>query len=204
MGTPMGIIPGMFSTIIPRNSVIPVSRSNVYSTMMDNQEVVEVEVYQGENAIARENVPLGSFRVEGIPPRPAGSVQIEVHFDFDHNGILTVTATEKGKGQQSSLVVNDAATTRLSSHELTQSRADIESLFEFSGDIDAEEVGLSQDDLIEEAYGLLETLDPEPAAKLREVLTQVEAAIAADEAGKTSALLEKLEDLLELVGAEQE
>jgi molecular chaperone DnaK len=203
MGTPMGIIPGMFSTIIPRNSVIPVSRSNVYSTMMDNQEVVEVEVYQGENAIARENVPLGSFRVEGIPPRPAGSVQIEVHFDFDHNGILTVTATEKGKGQQSSLVVNDAATTRLSSHELTQSRADIESLFEFSGDIDAEEVGLSQDDLIEEAYGLLETLDPEPAAKLREVLTQVEAAIAADEAGKTSALLEKLEDLLELVGVEQ-
>jgi molecular chaperone DnaK len=75
---------------------------------------------------------LGSFRVEGIPPRPAGSVQIEVHFDFDHNGILTVTATEKGKGQQSSLVVNDAATTRLSSHELTQSQMDIESLFNVS------------------------------------------------------------------------
>jgi molecular chaperone DnaK len=129
MPTPLGPMPGMFSTIIPRNSVIPTSRSEVYHTATDGQRIVEIEVFQGENAIARENVPLGSFEIEGLPPKPAGSVQVEVHFDFDINGILTVTATEKGKGQQQSLVVNDTKTGRLSSHELQQSRDDIASLF---------------------------------------------------------------------------
>jgi len=129
MDTPMGPMPGLFSPIIPRNCVIPTSRSEVYGTTVDGQEIVEVEVFQGENAIARENVPLGAFKIEGIPPKPAGAVEIEVHFDFDINGILTVTATEKGKGQQNSLVVNDAATGRLSSHELNQARDDIASLF---------------------------------------------------------------------------
>lgn len=130
MDTPMGLLPGMFSTIVPRNSVIPTSKSEVYSTSFDQQDIVEIEVYQGENAIARENVPLGSFRVEGLPPKPAGALQVEVHFDFDLNGILTVTATEKGKGQQNSLVVNDAETGRLSSHELNQARDAIASLFD--------------------------------------------------------------------------
>ncbi|MCM1984021.1 Hsp70 family protein [Lyngbya confervoides] len=130
MDTPVGPIPGLFSTIIPRNSVIPTSQSKVYRTASDQQEIVEIEVFQGENAIARENVPLGSFQVEGLPPKPAGAVEIEVHFDFDLNGILTVTATEKGKGQQNSLVVNHPETGRMSSHDLDQSRETIESLFE--------------------------------------------------------------------------
>src|SRR5579883_3378411 len=91
--TLMGIIPGYFSVIIPRNSVVPVSRSHVYSTLFDEQQAVEIEVFQGENALAQENVPLGSFKVENLPPKPAGSIQIEVHFDFDLNGILTVTTT---------------------------------------------------------------------------------------------------------------
>ncbi|NEP76622.1 Hsp70 family protein, partial [Okeania sp. SIO2G5] len=85
---------------------------------------------QGENAIARENVPLGEFKVENLPPRPAGALKIEVNFDFDLNGILTVTATEKGKGGQESLVVNNTETGRLSSTELSQSRDAVSSLFE--------------------------------------------------------------------------
>ncbi|MGB3672108.1 MAG: Hsp70 family protein [Phormidesmis sp.] len=132
METAFGLTPDMFSVIIPRNSVIPVSRSHVYRNMVDQQEAVELEVYQGENTIARENVPLGAFKVEGLPPKPAGALQIEVHFDFDLNGILTVTATEKGKGQQSSFVVNDAETGRLTSSELDQSRDAIASLFDIS------------------------------------------------------------------------
>ncbi|MEB3212867.1 MAG: Hsp70 family protein [Leptolyngbyaceae bacterium] len=138
MDTPMGPMPNMFSVIIPRNTVIPTSRSEVYRTTMDQQDMVEVEVFQGENAIARENVPLGSFRIEGLPPKPAGALQVEVHFDFDLNGILTVTAIEKGKGQQTSLVVNDAATGRLSSQELNQSREAIAALFEGSAVIEAD------------------------------------------------------------------
>ncbi len=149
MDTPMGRIPDMFSAIIPRNTVIPTSRSQVYHTSYDYQEAVEIEVYQGENAIARENVPLGSFKVEDLPPKPGGSLQIEVHFDFDLNGILTVTATEKGQGQKNSLVVNDTETKRLSSHDLDQSRAAVDSLFEampFSlADLEAEVVENSAD-----------------------------------------------------------
>jgi molecular chaperone DnaK len=128
MDTPMGPMPGLFSPIIPRNCVIPTSRSEVYKTSVDGQEIVEVEVFQGENAIARENVPLGAFKIEGLPAKAAGAVEVEVHFDFDISGILTVTATEKGKGQQNSLVVDDAATGRLSSHELNQARDEIASL----------------------------------------------------------------------------
>ncbi len=132
MDTPMGPMPDMFSVIIPRNTVIPTSRSEVYRTAMDQQDTVEVEVFQGENAIARENVPLGSFKIEELPAKPAGALQIEVHFDFDLNGILTVTAIEKGKGHQGSLVVNDAATGRLSGQEMNQSREAIASLLEGS------------------------------------------------------------------------
>ncbi|MEA5465079.1 Hsp70 family protein [Leptothoe sp. PORK10 BA2] len=133
MDVGMGIpIPGMFSTIIPRNTVIPTSRSEVYSTGSDGQEKVEVEVFQGENAIAKENVPLGSFMIEGLPPKPAGAIQVEVTFDFDINGILTVTATEKGAGQQGSLVVNDAETGRLSSSELDQARETLDELFDLA------------------------------------------------------------------------
>lgn len=134
--TALGPIPNMFSVIIPRNTVIPTSKSQVYFTMFDRQSVVEVEVFQGENPVAQENVPLGSFEIEGLPPKPAGDVEVEVHFDFDLNGILTVTATEKGMGQQKSLVVNDTKVGRLSSHELNQARQQVSSLFESLETID--------------------------------------------------------------------
>jgi molecular chaperone DnaK len=204
MNSPMGMIPGMFSTIIPRNSVIPVSRSQVYSTMTENQKAVEIEVFQGENAIARENVPLGEFRVEGLPPRPAGQIQLEVHFDFDHNGILTVTATEKGKGQQTSLVVNDAETSRLSSHELTKARSGIEALFNASNfeDGDFEGGDLSQVELMDQARTFLETLAPEPAQELQSVIEELEAAIASEDNAQVVELMGTLDDLLDELEAE--
>jgi molecular chaperone DnaK len=129
VSSPMGIMPGFFSVIIPRNSVVPISRSQVYFTSVDNQKVVQVEVFQGENIRAEENVPLGEFLIENLPARPAGSVQVEIHFDFDLNGILTVTATEKGKGNQGRLVVNNSTVQKLSSHELTAARSDMDTLF---------------------------------------------------------------------------
>jgi molecular chaperone DnaK len=196
MDGPMGPMPGMFSTVIPRNSVIPISRSQVYFTSYDNQDTVEIEVSQGENMLARENVPLGTFRIEGLPPRPAQGVQVEVHFDFDHNGILTVTATEKGKGNQSTLIVDDAATSRLSSHELTKARADIESLFEFGEDFeDLAEEELTPAALMDRAYSLLETLKGEEAETFRSILTRLEAAIAGEDEAQIVALMEELADL---------
>lgn len=207
--TSMGMMPGVFSVIIPRNSVIPVSRSQVYSTAFDQQEIVQIEVFQGENPLAEENVPLGSFRVENLPARPAGSVQVEVHFDFDINGILTVTATEKGKGQQGTLVVNNTSTQRLSSHELKQARADLESLFGnlFAPDETVEVVAAPPDRanlnpelaaLIQQAEDTLETLEPDQAEELQDLLDQIEDAIADlsdDEDEETEANTETLSQL---------
>jgi molecular chaperone DnaK len=198
MSTPIGSVPGLFSIVIPRNSVIPVSRSQVYSTMTDSQETVEIEVFQGENRIARENVPLGSFRVEGLPPRPAGGIQVEVHFDFDHNGILAVTATEKGKGQQSTLIVDDATTGRLSTQELTKSRTEIESLFDF------EEDEFSPAAAIDRAYRLLETLADESADQIRAVITQIEGKDDEEDEEEFKRLIEKLETLMQQVETEGE
>ena len=127
--TPMGTLDNLFSTVIPRNTVIPTTRSKLYSTMVDNQEAVQSEVYLGENSIADDHVRLGSFEVEGLPPKPAGDVSIEVEFSFDLNGILTVTAAETSSGKRESLVVNNAEMERRASCDLEQSRSDVEDLF---------------------------------------------------------------------------
>ncbi|GAA6616392.1 Hsp70 family protein [Scytonema sp. NUACC26] len=201
--TPMGIMPGYFSVIIPRNSVVPVSRSQVYSTVFDEQEAVEIEVFQGENAIAEENVPLGSYRVENLPPTSAGSIQIEVHFDFDLNGILTVTTTEKGKGQQGTLVVNNAGIQKLSSHELKQARTDLEALFENDETVevsseeiaDAVEIAPELAALLGRAQRALLTVDAEQAEELQDLLEEIKNAIA-DNSEELPQLQEELEDFL--------
>lgn len=201
--TPMGIMPGYFSVIIPRNSVVPVSRSEVYSTLQPNQDAVEIEIFQGENDIAEENVPLGSYRVEGLPPAPAGSMQIEVHFDFDVNGMLTVTTTEKGKGQQGTLIVNDAGIQRLSSHELKQARADLDALFDVDETIapadDADEGQPLAPDLtalLDRAYKTLETLEDDQQEELQALLDQLNEALADEDADAIASLQEELSDFL--------
>jgi molecular chaperone DnaK len=201
--TPMGIMPGFFSVIIPRNSVVPISRSEVYSTLSPNQPAVEIEVFQGENEVAEENVPLGSYRVEDLPPAPAGSIQIEVNFDFDLNGILTVTTTEKGKGTQGTLVVNNAGIQRLSSHELTQARADLETLFEADETIEVASQDIQESSLdpefvalIERSHQLLETLDEEESGELQDLLSQLSVAVAEGDTDTMSELQAEISDFL--------
>jgi molecular chaperone DnaK len=218
MDTPMGTIPGFFSVIIPRNSVVPVSRSEVYYTASNNQTMVEIEVFQGENVRAEENVPLGQFTVADIPPRPAGSIQIEVHFDFDMNGILTVTATEKGKGGQGSLVVNNTAIHRLSSHELTAARAEMDELFADSLGLDettidqtievlSQAMGVSPEilQLQARAESVLEELeDDDEIEDLQELLDQFRAAIVGGEVETIAKFKEELEDALYYMKEEEE
>ncbi|MBD2776361.1 Hsp70 family protein [Iningainema tapete] len=208
--TPMGIMPGFFSVIIPRNSVVPVSRSQVYSTVSDRQEVVEIEVFQGENEIAEENVPLGSFRVENLPPKPAGSIQVEVHFDFDLNGILTVTTTEKGKGQQETLVVNNVGMQRFSSHELKQAREDLEALFESDETIEVSKEEIETANVSPEITALLEraqqafsSLDEEQVEELQDLLDKLEDAIANNSA-EVPPLQAEIEDFLYYVSTNSE
>jgi molecular chaperone DnaK len=174
----------------------------VYSTLVDNQEAVEVEVFQGENAIAQENVPLGDFKVEGLPPKPAGGLQVEVHFDFDINGILTVTATEKGKGQQGSLIVNNSGVSRLSGHELHAARTELESLFQSDEAVEvAAEVTESARPIdpelaatLDRAQQALDDLEDEQAEELQDLLDQIATALADEDTETLAQLQEEVED----------
>ena len=96
--------------IIPRNTTIPTRKSEVFSTAVDSQTNVEIHVLQGEREIARDNKSLGTFRLDGIPPAPRGVPQIEVVFDIDANGILNVTAKDKGTGKEQSISITGAST----------------------------------------------------------------------------------------------
>ncbi len=99
---------GIASKIIERNTTIPTKRSQTFSTAEDNQPSVEIHVVQGERELARDNKHLGNFRLEGIMPASRGTPQIEVTFDIDANGILSVTAKDKGTGKEHSIKITNS------------------------------------------------------------------------------------------------
>jgi molecular chaperone DnaK len=101
---------GVMTKIISRNTTIPTKKSEVFSTAMDNQTNVEIHVLQGEREFAQDNKSLGNFRLDGIPLAPRGIPQIEVTFDIDVNGILSVKAKDKGTGKEQSITIKNAST----------------------------------------------------------------------------------------------
>ena len=101
---------GVMTKIIPRNTTIPTKKFEVFSTAVDGQSNVEIHVLQGEREMSNDNKSLGTFRLDGIPPAPRGVPQIEVTFDIDANGILTVGAKDKGTGKEQSISITGAST----------------------------------------------------------------------------------------------
>ena len=101
---------GITTKITPRNTIIPTKKSETFSTAVDNQPNVEIHVLQGERELAKDNKSLGTFRLDGIAPAPRGLPQIEVTFDIDANGILSVTAKDKTTNKQQSITITGAST----------------------------------------------------------------------------------------------
>lgn len=110
--------------LIDRNTTIPTSKSQVFSTAADNQTQVEINVLQGERPMAADNKSLGRFILDGIPPAPRGMPQVEVTFDIDSNGILHVTAKDKTSGKEQKITIQNS--TNLSEEEVEKMKADAE------------------------------------------------------------------------------
>ena len=116
---------GVMSKLVPRNTTVPVQKSEIFSTAADGQTNVEIHVLQGERELASDNKSLGTFRLDGIPPAPRGVPQIEVKFDIDANGILSVSAKDKASGKEQSITISGAST--LDEKEVEQMVKDAES-----------------------------------------------------------------------------
>lgn len=114
----------VFTKVIERNTTIPTSRSQTFSTAADGQTSVEIHVLQGERAMAKDNISLGKFLLMGIPPAPRGIPQIEVNFEIDVNGILRVAAQDKGTGREQSIVIRN--TGGLNSSEIQELQREAE------------------------------------------------------------------------------
>lgn len=171
-----------FHPLIPKNTPIPVSKSEVFFTCADNQEVVDVHVYQGENPDALENIEIGKFMIEGLKPGPAGNPVIFT-FSLDPNGILQVHAREKETGLGDSITIENAM--RMSEAEaLDQSKERIRLLFGEDGESSPEEQSPLMEEaseILEKAHTLLESASKEDQedltrniALLREALAQTD------------------------------
>ena len=116
---------GIMTKLVERNTTIPTTKTNIFSTAADNQNAVTVKVFQGERAMANDNRLLGDFNLDGIPPAPRGVPQVEVKFDIDQNGILHVSAKDLGTGKEQKVRIEQSA--GLSDDEIERRRNEADS-----------------------------------------------------------------------------
>jgi molecular chaperone DnaK len=188
---------GVATKVIERNTTIPTSRSQVFSTAADNQTSVEVHVLQGEREMARDNRTLGRFHLDGIPPSPRGMPQIEVTFDIDANGILNVKAQDKGTGREQSVTITASSTLGKDEVERMVKEAELHSS-EDRAKREEVEVRNQADHMIHQAEKIIkDNADKIPDDVKTEVNTKLEALKSAAKGSDTNALKKQMDDFNE-------
>ena len=195
---------GVMTKMITRNTTVPTKKTETYSTAVDGQTNVEIHVLQGEREMASDNKSLGTFRLDGIPPAPRGVPQIEVTFDIDANGILSVTAKDKGSGKEQSISITGAST--LSDSEVESMVKDAEA--NASADKEKrEKIDLKNqaETLVYQAEKQMEELgdkvEADAKAKVEEKRTKLKEATEKEDYDGMKTLLEELQQELYTVGA---
>ena len=195
---------GVMTKMITRNTTVPTKKSETYSTAVDGQTNVEIHVLQGEREMASDNKSLGTFRLDGIPAAPRGVPQIEVTFDIDANGILSVTAKDKGSGKEQSISITGAST--LSDSEVETMVKDAEA--NASADKEKrEKIDLKNqaETLVYQAEKQMEELgdkvEADAKAKVEEKRTKLKEATEKADYDAMKTLLEELQQELYTVGA---
>ena len=171
---------GITTKITPRNTIIPTKKSETFSRAVDNQPNVEIHVLQGERELAKDNKSLGTFRLDGIAPAARGVPQIEVTFDIDANGILSVTAKDKATNKQQSITISGAST--LPKDEVERMVKDAET------NAAADKEKSEQIDTKNQAEAL--------CYQTKKQLEQLESTISADEKQKIESLVSELEEII--------
>ncbi len=193
-----GLYPYSYVPIIPRNTPIPVRKSEVFYTVADDQTQVDVRIYQGEDADALQNIKIGEFRVEGLSKAPAGN-EVVLDLALDRDGILHVAAREKKTGLERRISI-DQAVTRYEAAELQQAKERIGSLFGETGAETAQEGDAGVDAaiaaLLKKARGKLDVVGDEDRKELIDLMEAVRDTQAADDAAALDQARGQLADLL--------